>query len=145
MIEPVWIETRPMRALRFLFPAFALTATAGLSGCLTTGGMLAPSTPPGVAALDGGAIARSQTGGRLPSQVVASAVAAEYQALQFGTAGQAVTWSADGYSGRVVPTQLYRVGSQDCRGYTQYVDGADTNGITGTACRGEDGFWVPVA
>lgn len=134
-----------MRVLRFLSPAFVLTATASLSGCLTAGGMMAPPTPPGVAALKGGAIASSQAGGRLPSQVVASAVAAEYQALQFGTAGQPVAWSADGYSGRVVPTQLYRVGSQDCRGYTQYVDGADANGITGTACRGEDGLWVPVA
>ncbi|WP_187289040.1 hypothetical protein [Fulvimarina pelagi] len=118
-----------------------LASTFG--GCLSTGSGLGPSSP-GAASLDGGIIGRSSYAAQLSTGAKARAVEAEYQALQFAPAGQAITWSASGASGRVVPTQVYRVGSQDCRGYTQYLDGGITQGLTGTACRAEDGSWILV-
>ena len=73
------------------------------------------------------------------------ALEAEFQALQFAPAGQEVAWSAGRYQGAVVPTQLYRIGSQDCRGYSQTVV-AKGKAIkqVGTACRSEDGLWKTV-
>ncbi|RFC64235.1 hypothetical protein DYI37_07800 [Fulvimarina endophytica] len=115
-----------------------------LNGCLSLPGAgLAPSSP-GAASLDGGIIGRSAYAQRLPSGARARAVEAEYQALQFGSTGEPVAWSAEGVSGRVVPTQVYRVGSQDCRSFTQYVDGAGANGMIGTACKSPEGTWVLV-
>ncbi|WP_349941544.1 hypothetical protein [Fulvimarina sp. MAC8] len=114
-----------------------------LGGCLSAGSGLAPSSP-GAASLDGGIIGRSSYAAQLSSGAKARAVEAEYQALQFTPAGEAISWSAGGASGRVVPTQVYRVGSQDCRGYTQFLDGGGPDGLTATACKAGDGKWVLV-
>ncbi|MDY8109143.1 hypothetical protein U0C82_08290 [Fulvimarina sp. 2208YS6-2-32] len=115
-----------------------------LSGCLSfSGGGLAPASP-GATSLAGGIIGKSAYAPQLSSGAIARAVEAEYQALQFGSVGEPIAWSGDGASGRVVPTQVYRVGSQDCRGYTQFLEGADPKGLAGTACRAGDGTWVMV-
>lgn len=114
-----------------------------LGGCLSAGSGLGPASP-GAASLDGGIIGRSAYASQLSSGARARAVEAEYQALQFAPAGEAISWSAGGASGRVVPTQVYRVGSQDCRGYTQFLDGGGANGLTGTACKAGDGTWILV-
>ena len=74
------------------------------------------------------------------------ALAAEFQALEYAQSGQAVTWTGgSGRSGSVIPAQPYRVGSQDCRQYTQTVvrDG-QTKIARGTACRNSDGSWTPL-
>lgn len=121
-----------------------------LTGCLSSTretfglGSGVPASA-GALALGDGLIGRDKKQ-RLSADARNRALDAEYQALQFMPAGQAVAWEADGLKGTVVPTQLYRVGSQDCRGYSQSVlrDGRETRTL-GTACRGEDGFWKPVA
>ncbi|KQT54238.1 hypothetical protein ASG43_01005 [Aureimonas sp. Leaf454] len=99
----------------------------------------------GAAALGDGLIGRDKAL-KLSSEARMRALDAEYQALQFMPAGQSVAWEAGKVRGSVVPTQLYRVGSQDCRGYSQTVlrDGREAKTL-GTACRTEDGFWRPVA
>lgn len=129
--------------LKLLVPVLALP----VSGCLSAGfggGTLSPPTE-GVAALDGGLIGQDPVGRTLPDDARARALEAEFQALNFATAGQPVAWNADGYSGEVVPTQLYRVGSQDCRGYSHVFQGeSPAVKAVGTACRTASGFWKPV-
>jgi surface antigen len=76
---------------------------------------------------------------------IRKALAAEYQALEFGQSGKPVRWSGDWStrSGEVVPAQPYRVGSQDCRQYTHALTvGGTTRTERGTACRNPDGSWA---
>lgn len=121
-----------------------------LAGCLsstrdTLGLSSAAPASAGAQALGDGLIGRDKKQ-RLSTDARNRALDAEYQALQFMPAGQAVPWEAGSLKGTVVPTQLYRVGSQDCRGYSQTIvrDGREAKTL-GTACRSEDGFWRPVA
>ena len=119
-----------------------------LGGCLTSGASIAPasaSLPPAALSLRG-TLPRA-TGIQLSGRAEQGALGAQYQALQFGSVGQAVPWSADGFHGEVVPTQLYRIGSQECRGYTHTVSkgGASARQV-GTACRASDNAsWTPVS
>ena len=126
-----------------LRPMLLLALTATLGGCLTGGSSrLAPASE-GVVALGDGLVGQSKV--KLPGDVRAKALEAEFQALQFAPAGTPVDWVQDRYQGSVVPTQLYRIGEKDCRGYslTMVAKGASTKTV-GTACRGEDGLWRPV-
>ena len=125
---------------------FVSCLAVGLAGCLSGGGLggasLAPASA-GVSALGTGLIGQSQDVA-LSGAVLRQALEAEYQALQFGRVGIATSWEADGYRGQVVPTQLYRVGSQDCRGYTHTVSkGGATTRAVGTACRA-GALWTTV-
>ncbi len=137
-----------------------VSALLAVSGCGTLSGKgptLAPtpaSTPPSggkvttsiISAMGGGLIGGS-IGSSLSATEKRSALEAEYKALEYTTSGQKVTWKGDQASryGEVVPAQPYRVGSQDCRQYTQtvFTGGA---GVTarGTACRNADGSWTPL-
>ena len=126
-----------------LRPLLIAALAATLSGCLTGGSSrLAPASE-GVVALGDGLVGQTQV--RLPGDVRAKALEAEFQALQFAPAGTPVDWTEDRYQGSVVPTQLYRIGEKDCRGYahTLVAKGASTKKV-GTACRGDDGLWRPV-
>lgn len=126
----------------------ALSLAATLVGCLGGGPATLASLGPdaeAVTAMGDGLVGQIR-GVKLSRDARAKALDTEYQALQFAPAGQAVNWTADGYEGTVVPTQLYRVGSQDCRGYSHLLvaRGKSTKAV-GTACRTEDGLWKPVA
>ncbi len=130
--------------LKLLFPLLILPF-AGCLGAGLGGASLAPGSD-GVQALDGGLIGQDDAAKVLSNAARAKALEAEFQALQYGSAGQAVQWSVDGYSGEVVPTQLYRVGSQDCRGYSHTFKGkAQPVKAVGTACKTTNGLWKPVA
>ncbi|MCQ8781094.1 RT0821/Lpp0805 family surface protein [Mangrovibrevibacter kandeliae] len=131
------------RLFRFLLLA---TATLAVAGCQTSGSLTASgASAEGAAGLGDGLIGRV-AGVRVPTNARGQALLAEYQALQFGTAGQVVAWSAGGLRGTVTPTQLYRVGSQECRGYVQsVVAGGTESKVMGTACRTEGGQWTLVA
>jgi surface antigen len=75
------------------------------------------------------------------------ALEAEYHALEYGPGGQAVTWKGDHSAtyGQAVAAQPYRVGSQDCRQYTQtVVQDGQSKIARGTACRNSDGSWTPL-
>lgn len=118
-----------------------------LPGCLGGGASTVAALEPdsaGVAALGDGLIGQAR-GVKLSSDARFRALDAEYQALQFAPAGQPVEWAAKGYQGTVIPTQLYRVGSQDCRGYSHLLVAREKSvRQTGTACRTADGLWKPV-
>lgn len=93
-------------------------------------------------ALVGGVIGGS-IGRGLDNRSKDAALAAEYNALERGSAGQPVTWQgSNGTYGQVVPQQPYQVGSQNCRRYTHtiYIDGTPQE-ASGTACRNSDGTW----
>ena len=75
------------------------------------------------------------------------ALEAEYRALEYSQAGQPVAWKGDDAAtyGQVVAAQPYRVGSQDCRQYTQtVVQDGQSKIARGTACRNCDGSWTPL-
>ena len=99
-----------------------------------------------VGALAGGVIGGS-IGRGLDQRSRDAALAAEYNALERGSAGQPVAWQgSNGTYGQVVPQQPYQVGSQNCRRYTHtiYIDGTPQE-ASGTACRNPDGTWQPLS
>jgi surface antigen len=97
-------------------------------------------------ALSGGLIG-SSLGQGLDSRDRRLALEAEYRALEYTPAGQAVSWGdADDHGGRVVAGSPYRVGSQDCRQYTHTVFAGPRSQIArGSACRNPDGSWTLLA
>lgn len=143
------------------FKAALVAALAVLSGCATTGSDVTPIVGGGngvkqpakgavastiISQMDGGLIGGS-IGSGLTDGDRRMALEAEYRALEYTPAGQPVKWqgSNSGHSGEVVAAQPYRVGSQDCRQYTQSVslDGQNRS-AKGTACRNADGSWTPL-
>ena len=75
------------------------------------------------------------------------ALEAEYRALEHSPAGKPVAWKGDSDAiyGQATAAQPYRVGSQDCRQYTQTVYRSGQPRIArGTACRNGDGSWTPL-
>lgn len=97
-------------------------------------------------AMDGGLIGGS-IGNGLSDSDRRRALEAEYRALEYGQGGQTIAWKGEltGRSGEVVAAQPYRVGSQDCRQYSQTVFTSGTPLISrGTACRNPDGSWTPL-
>jgi len=151
-----------MRKSSTPFIAVVLSATVLLAGCQASnqtigqatgavaGGVLGNQVGGGsgrVAATIAGALVGGVIGGSIGSgldnQSKEAALAAEYNALEKGSAGQPVSWQGtNGTYGQVVPQQPYQVGSQNCRRYTQtiYVNGAPQE-ASGTACRNADGTW----
>ncbi|MBO0904932.1 hypothetical protein [Jiella sonneratiae] len=124
-----------------------LVSILPLGGCLSFGASSTPSAiSAGAVALGGGLVGQSAFAASLPDAAKTKAVEAEFQALQFSPAGQPVRWSEDGFSGEVVPTQVYRVGSQDCRAYSHVLSGGSRPfKTTGVACKTSAGLWKPVA
>lgn len=124
-----------------------------LSGCTTTGinSSLTPTSVPQetkviasgelIAALDGGLISRLKNDGIVRADR-SIALQKEYLALEYTAPGEAVLWQGKALSGRIVPSQPYRVGSQDCRQYEHTIveRGTETT-AKGTACRNESGSW----
>lgn len=95
-----------------------------------------------------GGIVGSEIGKSMDQQDRMLAQQAEYDAFERGTAGQPRRWSnsQNGRYGDVVPGQMYRQGSNDCRDYTHtiYIDGRKQT-MKGTACRNPDGTWSSVS
>lgn len=128
----------------------ASNETIGQATGAVAGGLLGSQVGGGtgrVVASVAGALAGGLIGGSigrgLDSRSQSAALAAEYDALERGRAGQPVAWQGtNGTYGQVVPQQPYQVGSQNCRRYTHtiYVDGAPQQ-ASGTACRNPDGTW----
>ena len=76
----------------------------------------------------------------------ARALAAEFQALEFAPAGEAVPWQGEKGSGSVVALAPFAVGSQNCRQLTHSItiDGKRTV-AQGSACREPGGVWTPLS
>jgi surface antigen len=98
-----------------------------------------------IAAMNGGLVGGT-VGTGLSAREKRSALEAEYKALEYTASGQKVPWRGNaGHSGEVAAAQPYRVGSQDCRQYTQtVVIGGVSSTARGTACRNVDGSWTPL-
>jgi surface antigen len=147
--------------IRIAIRSALIAALTILSACGTTrdtpGDSGGGSTSGGLLGSDDGtsAIVKSMGGGLVGGSVgiglgedeKARALEAEYRALEHSQAGQPVTWKGDSAAtyGEAVAAQPYRVGSQDCRQYTQtvYRDG-QSKIARGTACRNADGSWTPL-
>ncbi len=94
-----------------------------------------------------GGIIGNQIGQSLDEEDRRMAMAAEYQALEYGQAGAATPWDnpQTQHRGQIVPGKPYQQGSQYCRPYTHtiYVGGQPQT-ARGTACRQPDGTWATV-
>jgi surface antigen len=145
--------------IRIAIRAALIAAPLALSACGTTepgddGGVAGDTSTP--ASGDGkAAIIKSMRGGLVGGSIGTGlsddeknrALEAEYRALEYGQGGQPVAWKGDdsGTYGQVVAAQPYRVGSQDCRQYTQtVVHDRQSKIVRGTACRNTDGSWTPL-
>lgn len=136
---------------------FAVASMLALSACATAG-IKAPTLPKLggdnsskaataiIAAMNGGLVG-GKIGAGLSERDRASALEAEYRALEYTQSGRPVTWkgSQPDVYGEVTAGQPYRVGSQDCRQYshTVYVS-SQPRSARGTACRNGDGSWTPL-
>jgi surface antigen len=118
-----------------------IVLSMALSGCLSGGLGGGEALPEGALALGDGLIGQNKDV-RLRGEAKSKAIDAEFQALQFAPAGRDVVWTDGSWQGQVIPTQLYRIGAQDCRGFTHTVlrNGHSWKQV-GTACRSEDGAW----
>ncbi|WP_210257251.1 hypothetical protein [Chelativorans sp. ZYF759] len=148
-----------MRSARRGFAAVGiLLAALTLTGCVaaqtetasqTAIGAFAGTTPAPAStaalleALGDGLIGR-EIGSELRREERRSALAAEYQALEYAQVGEQVIWrgSSDRLVGEVTAAAPYRVGSQNCRQYVHTVRSGETSRTArGTACREPDGRW----
>lgn len=130
--------------MRHAARAFLCLLALPLAGCVTGGAFGDAPEPAGILALEGGLVGRVKDFD-LSDDAVRVGLDAEYQALQFGQVGRPISWTSGRYRGEVVPTQLYRIGSQDCRGYTHDVSrGTKTVHEVGSACRTGNAIWTPV-
>jgi surface antigen len=94
-----------------------------------------------------GGLIGSSVGAGLDEDEKSRALEAEYRALEYSQAGQPVTWKGNDAAtyGEAAAAQPYRVGSQDCRQYTQTVyHNGQSKVARGTACRNSDGSWTPL-
>lgn len=120
----------------------ALAAMA-LAACSTASG----GTPSTLVTPLAGGVLSGELGESLNAKARMKAAEAEYQALETGQTGLPVNWRvSDNLQGKVVPQQPYSVGKTDCRRYVHTVnDHGAIRSAAGTACRGEDGVWLPLS
>ena len=122
-----------------------------------------PEGTPGVGAVEGSRLAAGSgegpaapigplAGGLIGAEIGRSldeadrraALEAEYQALEYGRAGQKVEWrsAASGNYGEIVVGPSYEVNLLDCREFTHTVFiGGRARVARGTACRRPDASW----
>jgi surface antigen len=95
-----------------------------------------------------GGVIGSSIGAQLDEQDRRAAMAAQYQALEYGAPGSATPWRnpQSGHSGNIVPGQPYQTAGRHCRDYTHtiYVDGRPET-LRGRACRNPDGTWQKIS
>ncbi|WP_306118119.1 MULTISPECIES: hypothetical protein [unclassified Roseitalea] len=132
----------------------ALAALA-LGGCVAGDAMsvapspLAPTRPAPemagiLAPLQGGLVGRMAELG-MDDAARLQALQTEYRALEYTAPGDIASWQGQGgrVAGQVVPSQPYRVGSQDCRQFTHTITAGTEEVVErGTACRNADGSWA---
>lgn len=134
--------------------AATMILSGALTGCSTIGlggrpasvaAASGPAAPETIIAAMGGGLIGGAVGTGLNEGDRRTALQAEYRALEHTPAGKAVDWQGSSGKGAVTAAQPYRVGSQDCRQYTQTVNaGGQSRSARGTACRNADGSWTPL-
>jgi surface antigen len=102
----------------------------------------------GVAGALIGGMVGNRIGAAMDDEDKRRAYAAQIQALETGPSGAPVAWRNpdSGRYGSIVPGPVYDSQGRSCRQYTHtiYIDGRPQT-ARGTACRGPDGTWNPVA
>lgn len=144
------------RAILGAAAVFFLAACSGSNSSLTTGAI--PGANPGtvtgspvgvgsgqptVGPVEGGLMG-AEVGLSLSDADRAIALKAEYEALEYGRAGQPTVWrSRSGDNrGEITVGQTYQVNRLDCREYTHNVwIGGRPRVVRGIACRDPDGAW----
>jgi surface antigen len=98
---------------------------------------------PTVGAVEGGLMG-SDVGESLDEADRATALKAEYEALEYGRAGQPTVWHArkGDNRGEIKVGTTYQVNRLDCREYTHNIwIGGRLRVVHGTACRQPDSAW----
>lgn len=102
---------------------------------------------PTLVALASGGLLRNPVGRKLTLNEREQAVTAEFEALEYSPAGESVKWGSllFGSSGAVIASKTYDVGSSNCRQYvhTLLIKGKSET-VRATACKEQDGTWVPL-
>ncbi len=133
----------------FLNQDFGLANGAAVGKSVTTESVNSENTAPDPAlvALAGGGLLRNSVGRKLTLNEREQAVSAEFEALEYSPAGETVKWGSQffGNSGVVVASKTYDVGSSNCRQYvhTLQIKGKSET-VNATACKEQDGTWVPL-
>jgi surface antigen len=129
----------------------ACLAAAALAGCQSAGS--GPATTGAIVAYS--ETGEPQPGGILTNQIALSlsaddremARAAEYRALEAGRAGFATHWRGRAARGEILVGPIYNINDSECREYTHMI--TPQTGLIetghGTACRGANGTWLPIA
>ena len=136
--------------------AIAVVATSAMLGACATGSGETTGANPGpvlnspvatgagdpeLGAVEGGLMG-ADVGRSLDDDSRAAALKAEYEALEYGRAGQPTHWKAGKNRGEIVVGATYEVNRLDCREYTHNVFvGGRLRVVKGTACRQPDGAW----
>ena len=118
----------------------AVAGGAAIAGSKNRAGGIA------IGAVVGGLIG-NQVGRSMDEEDRRLALAAEYQALEYGQAGAATPWDNPQTQnrGQIVPGKPYQQGAQFCRPYTHTIYiGGQPQTARGTACRQPDGTWQTV-
>jgi surface antigen len=138
--------------------AVSVLGALALAGCASSGNTTGtiPGANPGVVLnspvatgsgepelgpVEGGLMG-ADVGRSLDDRSRAAALKAEYEALEYGRAGQPTHWQSGENRGEVVVGATYEVNRLDCREYTHNVFiGGRLRVVKGTACRQPDGAW----
>lgn len=95
-----------------------------------------------------GGVIGNHIGAKMDEEDRRAAMAAQYQALEYGAPGTPTPWrnSRNGHYGNIVPGQPYQTTGRHCRDYTHtiYIDGRPQT-LRGRACRNPDGTWQKAA
>ena len=127
-------------------PGAGPTAIGATKGTVIGSQVASGAGEPRLGAVEGGLLGED-IGRSLGERDRELAVQAEYEALEYGRAGQSRPWrnAASGFRGDVVVGPSYEVNRLDCREYTHtaYIDGR-RRVARGTACREPGGNWRTV-
>jgi surface antigen len=111
------------------------------SGVVDGSAVAAGEGPATIGAIEGGLLG-TDIGLSLNAEERAAAAQAEYEALEYGRAGQPTMWQAGSTRGEISVGTTYEVNQLDCREYTHTVYiGGRPRVVSGTACRQPDGTW----
>ena len=125
-------------------PSETVASASGATGAVVgseLGAGEVPASP--IGPLAGGLIA-AEIGRSLDEADRQKALEAEYQALEYGRAGQSLEWrsASSGNYGEIVVGPSYEVNLLDCREFTHTVHiGGRARVARGTACRQPDATW----
>jgi len=123
----------------------AILVSLVLVGCTVSSAKLTGSNVSSVESSNALAFqADTEFGKMLTASERANLSKAEFQALNYGKAGQQIGWKSDSGDeiGTIVAYQLFQVGSSNCRRFEHQISTlSGPEQTAGTACLNSDGAW----